>query len=222
MLDLGIASLLPPAPPAPHLLSVVVVSVDPRQRAAWTGGLLRLPGTWHVHECATPAEARAQVAVTPVDLVLLDAALLDPAPHGTAVPGEGALTGGWGDARVVVVGGSGRRHRVREALEAGAHGYLLPPPADAVPAPRGPEPAPGPVSGSAQVADVEGVPRTVTRRELEIVQLVAHGESNTAIAARLGLSPLTVKSHLNRIGRRLGAGDRAHLVLLALRAGAIR
>lgn len=216
MLDLGTSPSRPTAPQAPHLLSVVVVSTDPRQRAEWSGGLLRLPGTWHVHECETVAEARAQAAATPVDLVLLDAALHD------AGTGEGPSTGGWGDARVVVVGVAGGRHRVREALEGGAHGYLLPRRAADVPVPPAPDPAPAPFDGITRVADVEGVPRPVTRRELEIVQLVAHGASNTAVAARLGLSPLTVKSHLNRIGRRLGAGDRAHLVLLALRSGAIR
>jgi len=45
--------------------------------------------------------------------------------------------------------------------------------------------------------------------------------SNPEIAVELGLSALTVKSHLSRMNRRLGARDRAHLVLLALRAGAI-
>ena len=46
-------------------------------------------------------------------------------------------------------------------------------------------------------------------------------QRNGDIAAALQLSPLTVKSHLARIGRKLGTGDRAHAVLLALRAGVI-
>ena len=40
--------------------------------------------------------------------------------------------------------------------------------------------------------------------------------------ATLSLSALTVKSHLSRIGRKLGTGDRAQMVALAMRAGVIR
>jgi DNA-binding NarL/FixJ family response regulator len=61
----------------------------------------------------------------------------------------------------------------------------------------------------------------LSAREVEVLQGVADGRSNGDIAAELRLSPLTVKSHLARIGRKLGTGDRAHAVLLALRAGVI-
>lgn len=68
------------------------------------------------------------------------------------------------------------------------------------------------------------VPSTIqdlTGREIEIIRLVADGRSNKWIGERLDLSALTVKSHLARIGRKLGTGDRAHMVTLALRAGVI-
>jgi DNA-binding CsgD family transcriptional regulator len=71
------------------------------------------------------------------------------------------------------------------------------------------------------VPDLRGMPRALTHREQEILQLAANGHPNREIAEELGLSPLTIKSHLGRIGRKLGSGDRAQLVLLALRAGAI-
>lgn len=58
-------------------------------------------------------------------------------------------------------------------------------------------------------------------RELEVVRLVAEGMSNKAIGQRLSLSSLTVKNHLARVGRRLGTGDRAHIVAIACRAGLI-
>ena len=60
-----------------------------------------------------------------------------------------------------------------------------------------------------------------TAREIEVLQLVAEGRSNKDIGVDLGLSALTVKSHLARIGRKLGTGDRAEMVALALRAGSI-
>ncbi|MDT7591579.1 MAG: hypothetical protein QOH45_1110, partial [Pseudonocardiales bacterium] len=37
----------------------------------------------------------------------------------------------------------------------------------------------------------------------------------------MSLSPLTVKSHLARIGHKLGTGDRAHMVALTMRAGVV-
>jgi DNA-binding NarL/FixJ family response regulator len=59
-------------------------------------------------------------------------------------------------------------------------------------------------------------------REIEVIRLVADGRSNRWIGQNLGVSMLTVKSHLARIGRKFGTGDRAHMVAKALRAGVIR
>ena len=59
-------------------------------------------------------------------------------------------------------------------------------------------------------------------REVEVIRLVADGQSNKQIGDALGLSALTVKSHLARIARKLGTGDRAEMVALAMRAGVIR
>lgn len=59
-------------------------------------------------------------------------------------------------------------------------------------------------------------------REVEVLSRVADGRSNKWIGEHLGLSALTVKSHLARIGRKLGTGDRAHMVALALRAGVVQ
>jgi len=59
----------------------------------------------------------------------------------------------------------------------------------------------------------------LTPREREVVELVAHGLSNDEIAARLYLSPLTAKTHVNRSMAKLGARDRAQLVVLAYQAG---
>lgn len=62
----------------------------------------------------------------------------------------------------------------------------------------------------------------LTEREREIVTLVAHGLSNDDIAARLVLSPLTAKTHVNRAMSKLGARDRAQLVVMAYQAGLVR
>ncbi len=63
--------------------------------------------------------------------------------------------------------------------------------------------------------------RTLSRREIDVIALVADGRSNQRIGEQLNLSAATVKSHLARIGRKVGTGDRAHLVACALRGGVI-
>jgi DNA-binding NarL/FixJ family response regulator len=73
----------------------------------------------------------------------------------------------------------------------------------------GPLPAPAPLDG-------------LTEREREVLALVAHGLSNDDIGARLYLSPLTVKTHVNRAMTKLGVRDRAQLVVIAYQTGLVR
>ncbi|QMU76102.1 response regulator transcription factor [Streptacidiphilus sp. PB12-B1b] len=62
----------------------------------------------------------------------------------------------------------------------------------------------------------------LTDREREIVALVATGASNDDIAEDLAVSPLTVKTHVSRALLKLGARDRAQLVVLAYETGLVR
>jgi DNA-binding NarL/FixJ family response regulator len=68
-------------------------------------------------------------------------------------------------------------------------------------------------------ATAPGLLDALTDREREIVALVATGMSNAEIAGHLTLSPLTVKTHANHAMTKLGARDRAQLVVLAYQAG---
>lgn len=61
----------------------------------------------------------------------------------------------------------------------------------------------------------------LTARDIQVLALVADGRSNIGIGARLSVSALTVKGLLARIGRKLGTGDRAEMVALAIRGGVI-
>jgi DNA-binding NarL/FixJ family response regulator len=64
--------------------------------------------------------------------------------------------------------------------------------------------------------------KLLTARERELMTLVATGLSNDDIADRLHLSPLTVKTHVNRAMMKLGARDRAQLVVLAYEGGLVQ
>jgi DNA-binding NarL/FixJ family response regulator len=125
---------------------------------------------------------------------------------------------------------------VYQALRAGASGFLLKdtPPADllaairvvaagdALLAPRvtrrlieefarRPEPV---------LADPEAL-AALTDREREVLALVARGLSNGEIAERLVVSPATSKTHVSRVLAKLGARDRAQLVMLAYETGLV-
>ncbi|MBT2401313.1 response regulator transcription factor [Streptomyces sp. ISL-100] len=61
----------------------------------------------------------------------------------------------------------------------------------------------------------------LTNRELEAVALVAQGLSNDQIAARMVISPVTAKTHINRAMTKLHARDRAQLVVFAYESGLV-
>ncbi|MGH3485911.1 MAG: response regulator [Nocardioidaceae bacterium] len=61
----------------------------------------------------------------------------------------------------------------------------------------------------------------LTNREREVVALVARGLSNDEIAERLVISPITAKTHVSRSMTKLGARDRAQLVVFAYESGLV-
>ena len=61
----------------------------------------------------------------------------------------------------------------------------------------------------------------LSRREMEVLRLVAQGRSNREIGAALGLSPNTVANHLRRILARTGCSNRAEAAAYAIGAGLI-
>jgi len=68
-----------------------------------------------------------------------------------------------------------------------------------------------------------GAPGTtpLSKREREILQKVADGSTTKQVATELGISPHTVKTHLERIFEKLGANDRAQAVAIAIRSGIV-
>lgn len=207
------------------LRRVLLVHPDPVRRAMITAQLREF-GVLSVLEVGDLAEARiASRSAGARDLAVVGC---DPADPEFSTLLADLDDQGW--YRVVVVLPRAGTRQIVSALLAGATGVLAAPDGSLVARP--PEPPVGPVvdsdvpvgprpSGVRYVPDLRGMPRVLTQREQEILQLAANGHPNREIAEQLGLSPLTIKSHLGRIGRKLGSGDRAQLVLLALRAGAI-
>ncbi|MCI3271247.1 response regulator transcription factor [Streptomyces cylindrosporus] len=61
----------------------------------------------------------------------------------------------------------------------------------------------------------------LTRREREVTALAAHGLTNEEIAAHMVISPFTAKTHISRAMTKLGARDRAQLVVFAYESGLV-
>ena len=195
-------------------LSVLLVDGDARRRELMAHSLAEA-GAGTVHEVGSSDEARHRASDgPPCDLAVVELTL----PDGGALGLVNELRiDGW---RTVVVGPDDH-HVAEAAFRAGAVAYLSSPSGPGVHHVLEADTATTTPTGSARVAGVDGAPRELSAREVQVVQSVADGRSNAEIGEALGLSALTVKSHLSRIGRKLGTGDRAQMVALGMRARVI-
>jgi DNA-binding NarL/FixJ family response regulator len=121
---------------------------------------------------------------------------------------------------IVAHGPQTARHAATEAIRAGATAYVV---------------KSSPLEALSQAVDAAADserfvdPATdrprgrpyLTRRQRQILQLYADGQSTARVAKRLGLSPETVRTHTKATLSRLGARDRTHAVAIALRSGLI-
>lgn len=128
--------------------------------------------------------------------------IVTPLPDGPAIPLIRVLRArGW--QKIVVLSGKADARAIHSTLVAGVRSVI--------------------VHREAEV-DQATTPRgsaILSERELEVLRMVADGQTNRAVGDQLGLSALTVKSHLARIARKLGCGDRAEMVATAIRGGYI-
>jgi DNA-binding NarL/FixJ family response regulator len=137
--------------------------------------------------------------------------------------------------RVVILTNFGRDEYIFRALRAGASGFLLKDtePAELLQALRVVMRGDSMMSAAItrrMISEFVARPpdalaatgmQALTPREREVVALVAHGLSNDEIAQAMVLSPTTAKTHVSRAMIKLGARDRAQLVVFAYQAGLV-
>jgi DNA-binding NarL/FixJ family response regulator len=188
-----------------------------------------------VGEATNGREAVALAQSHRPDVVLMDIRM--PEVDGIEATRAIASTRGLEDVRILILTTYDTDAYVFEGLAAGASGFLL---KDAGPsellhairviadgeallAPRITRRLIAQVTAQRQ-ADHDAADRlaVLTDREREVLALVGQGLNNAEIGARLFLSPATARTHVSHALTKLGARDRAQLVVIAYRTGLVR
>jgi DNA-binding CsgD family transcriptional regulator len=197
------ATVSAPRRPAPRLAALIVSPLGEHRRA-WIGSL-RQVGVGRVLEALGPSEAvfRGRAA-TEHGVCIVEAAPQD----GSILEAIRELRRqGW--LRLLLVSPRGDASTVRLSLAAKIRSLVVAPRGDAARGERS-DASPG-----------SGLSADLSEREIQVIQYVANGHTNRQIGEELNLSALTVKSHLSRVGRKLGTGDRAQMVAICMRAGLV-
>lgn len=216
---------------------VLIVDDHPAVRESFGSMLATADDIEVVGEARDGAHAAASVAEHDVDVVLLDLHM----PGRDGIEAIGRIKARRPAATVVMLTEHSDDASVIDAVLAGASGYLL---KDAsrdlviytVRAARGggtlikTSVLQDAIAGLARVNGGRRLSPTpngyvceeLTRRELEVLELVAEGLTNKEVAKALFIAGDTAKKHVQMIIGKLGASDRTHAVMKAARAGLIR
>jgi RNA polymerase sigma factor (sigma-70 family) len=187
-----------------------------------------------VAEAGDGEEAIARVRAEHPDVVVMDIRM--PGLDGLAATRAIVADPDLADVRVVVLTTFDLDEYVFEALRAGAAGFLLKDtePVDLLRAVRSAAAGDALLSPAITRRLIEeftarpehrpiqaSALERLTEREREVVALVAAGLSNDEIAATLVISPATARTHVSRAMIKLGARDRAQLVVVAYESGLV-
>jgi DNA-binding NarL/FixJ family response regulator len=202
-------------------IRILIVDDHPVVRDGLRGMLAGTADLEVVGEASDGADALAIVDLLQPDVVLMDLRM----PGLGGAPAIRALAERGTTAKVLVLTTYDSDSDVVPALEAGATGYLLKdtPREELVRAIRAAaqgDAVLAPSVASRLVSQLREPARdTLSDRELEVLGLIAQGETNRGAAARLFISEATVKTHLLHIYEKLDVNDRAAAVAAAYERG---
>jgi DNA-binding NarL/FixJ family response regulator len=199
-------------------IRVLCVDDHPLIRKGIASILANEPGMQLVAEAEDGYAAVQRFRELRPDVTLMD--LRMPGLDGTAAT-EAILTEFPG-ARIVALTSYDGDQDIHRALQAGVRGYLLKETvhADVLRAIRTVHAGRRFVPADVAERLAEYFPDTaLTRREAEVLELVADGLGNREIADRLGRARGTIKIHIEKILDKLGASDRTHAVTIAIHRG---
>ncbi|GAB3458967.1 response regulator transcription factor [Kineococcus endophyticus] len=221
---------------------VRVVLVDDQQlvRAGFRMVIDSQPDLTVVAEASDGADAVRVVTSTPADVVLMDVRM----PGLDGIEATRQITGRLGEdgPKVVVLTTFDLDEYVVSAIGAGASGFLLKdaPPEELLDAVRTVHSGDAVIAASSTrrllqhvgpllragaatpASTAPGLPTDLTPRELEVLECMAHGLTNSEIAARFVVSEATVKTHVGRVLAKTHSRDRVQAVVLAFSAGLVQ
>jgi DNA-binding NarL/FixJ family response regulator len=208
------------------MISVAIVEDNETVRQTLSELIEATPGFRCVCTCATGKEALVEIPRAKPDVVLMDIHL----PGESGIVCTARLKERLPDLQVIILTVYKDIELIFQALKAGASGYLLKraPTEDILRALKEVRSGGAPMTGeiarlivqsfqtpSTRGSDMQGL----TRRELEILELLAEGISNKEIATRIGISFETVRTHLGHIYEKLHVQGRTEAVTRFLKSG---
>ena len=212
-----------------NVVTVAIVDDDAIVRAALVSYLASTEGFHVRHELTNGAEAVAVITRDPVDVVIMDVRR----PKLDGIQATAALRVSLPDIKILVITSFDEDGAVRDALRAGANGFLLKDtsPSGLVDAIRTvlqgtAVVSPGPITSlllnnRRGVGPVPAPELGLSPRELEILRLLCAAYSNTEIAEALFLSESTVKTHVSAIMTKMQVPSRLKAVVRAYELGLV-
>lgn len=198
-------------------IRILTVDDHPLLREGIAGTLEDEPDMQLLAEAATGQEALACFRQHRPDVTLMDVRL----PDMDGIECMAAIRREFPDARVIILTTYRGDVQVRRAIAAGAMGYLLKSMLrkDLVETIRGVHAGRRCIPDEIAQMLGEADDSCLSAREIEVLRLVAQGQSNKRVGAELGVSEETVKMHMKSILAKLQARDRTHAVTIALKRG---
>ena len=173
-----------------------------------------------IGEASNGREAVEQFRKHHPDITLMDLQM----PEMSGIDAISAIRGEFPDARIIVLTTHAGDFQVSRALKAGARGYLLKGMLrqELLETIRAVHAGQKRLSAevAAEIAE-HATDNVLTPREMDVLRLVAEGNSNKEIAGKLSLTEETVKGHVKNILAKLGVNDRTHAVTIGLKRGII-
>jgi DNA-binding NarL/FixJ family response regulator len=214
-------------PDGPALGTVRVLLVDDHQMfmASLAQALHAEPDLLVVGQATTLVGARDLMPTAAPDVILLDHRL----PDGAGVGAIGELRGIRPSAKIVVLTASTSDRVLVAAMEAGAAGFIAKTQRldDVIVGVRAAAQGESVVSATLlarllpRIRRGSGGGTELTDRELEILDLLAHGLSNADIARQLTISVHTVRNHVANLSAKLGAHSKLEALSIAVRQGLV-
>ena len=173
-----------------------------------------------IGEASNGREAVEQFRKHHPDITLMDLQM----PEMSGIDAISAIRGEFPDARIIVLTTHAGDFQVSRALKAGARGYLLKGMLrqELLETIRAVHAGQKRLSAevAAEIAE-HAADNVLTPREIDVLRLIAEGNSNKEIAGKLSLTEETVKGHVKNILAKLGVNDRTHAVTIGLKRGII-